>query len=81
MLAPTGALIVMMVYYISRQRQQLFQIFTQSIGVIEVTSVTRSRLNSIIAIDVTRCWGYLGDISGIFLEYLGDIFGISLGYL
>ena len=59
----------------------LLQIFTQSIDSIDVTSVTISRLNSIKAIDVTRCWGYLGDISGIFLEYLGDIFGISLGYL
>ena len=37
-----------------RQRQQLFQIFTQSIDVIDVTSVNLSRLNSIIAIDVTR---------------------------
>ena len=48
----------------------LFQIFTQSIDAIDVTSVTLSRLNSINAIDVTRCW-----------EYLGDIFGVSWGYL
>ena len=54
LLAPTGALVLMMVYYISRQRQ-LFQIFTQSIDAIDVTSVTLSRLNSINAIDVTRC--------------------------
>ena len=36
-------------------RQQLFQIFTQSIDSIDVTSVTLSRLNSINAIDVKRC--------------------------
>ena len=46
-------------------RQQLFQIFTQSLDA--VTSVNLSRLNSINAIDVTR--------------YLGDIFGTSLTYL
>ena len=45
----------------------LFQIFTQSLDAIDVTSVTLSRLNSINAIDVTR--------------YLGDIFGTSLTYL
>ena len=33
----------------------LFQIFTQPIGAIVVTSVTLSRLNSINAFDVTRC--------------------------
>ena len=56
LLAPTGALVVMMVYYIyiSAQRQ-LFQIFTQSMDAIDVTSVTLSRINSINAIDVTRC--------------------------
>ena len=32
-----------------------FQIFTQSIDAIDVTSVTLSRLNSVNAIDVTRC--------------------------
>ena len=53
LLAPTGALVVMMVYYISGQRQ-LFQIFTQSLDTIDVTSVTLSPLNSINAIDVTR---------------------------
>ena len=37
----------------------LFEIFTQSNDAIDVTSVTLSRLNSINAIDVTRCWGYL----------------------
>ena len=50
-----------------RVQRQLFQIFTQSLDAIDVTSVTLSCLNSINAIDVTR--------------YLGDIFGISLGYL
>ena len=40
--------------YIYPQRQ-LFQIFTQSIDAIDVSSVTLSRLNSINAIDVTRC--------------------------
>ena len=37
LLAPTGALVLMMVYYISAQ---LFQIFTQSFDAIDVTSVT-----------------------------------------
>ena len=60
------------------QRQQLFQIFTQSFDAVDVTSVTLSRLNSINAIDVTR---YLGDIFGISLGYLWDIIGLSLGYL
>ena len=62
----------------------LFQIFTQSIDAIGVTSVTLSRLNSINAIDVTRYlghilgifWGYFGDILGIFWGYFGDILGI-----
>ena len=54
LLAPTGALVLMMVYYMSRQRQ-LFQIFTQSIDAIDVTSITLSRLNSINACDVKRC--------------------------
>ena len=62
LLAPTGALVVMMVYYISGSGN-FFQIFTQSIDAIDVTSVTLSRLNSINAIDVTR---YFGDILGIF---------------
>ena len=62
LLAPTGALVMMMVYYISAQRQ-LFQIFTQTIDAIDVTSVTLSRLNSINADDVTR---YFGDILRIF---------------
>ena len=53
---------MMLGYYI---HVQLFQIFTQSIVAIDVTSVTLSRLNSINAIEVPR--------------YLGDIFGISLG--
>ena len=48
LLAPTGALVVMMVYYIYIYPRQLFQIFTQSIDAIDVTSVTPSRLNSII---------------------------------
>ena len=62
--------------YIHAQRQ-VFQIFTQSLDAIDVTSVTLSRLNSINAIDVST---YLEDIFGISLGYLGDIFGISLGY-
>ena len=52
LLAPTGALIVIVVYYISMR--QLFQICTQSSDAIDVTSVTLSRLNSISVIDVTR---------------------------
>ena len=55
LLAPTGALILMMVYYISIHPGHFFQIFTQSIIAIDVTSVTLSCLNSINAIDVTRC--------------------------
>ena len=56
LLASTGALIVMMVYYIYIRSRPLFQIFTQSIDAIDVTSVTLSCLNSINAVDVTRCW-------------------------
>ena len=50
-----------------------------------VTSVTLSRLNSVNAIYVTGCLGYLevgislgyfGDILGIFWGYSGDILGI-----
>ena len=41
--------------YIYPQQQQLFQIFTQSVDAVGVTSVTLSRLNSINVIDVTRC--------------------------
>ena len=37
------------------QQKPLFEIFTQSIDAIDVTSVTLSRLNSINAIHVTRC--------------------------
>ena len=36
-------------------RSPLFQIFAQSIDANDVTSVTLSHLNSINAIDVTRC--------------------------
>ena len=47
LLAPPGALIVMMCYciYIYIYIQPLFQIFTQSSDAIDVTSVTLSRLN------------------------------------
>ena len=54
--APTGALIVIDGLLYIRQRQQLFQIFTQSLDAIDVTSETISHLNSINAIDVTRYW-------------------------
>ena len=54
LLAPTGALIVIVVYYISGAAAT-FQIYPQSINVFDVTSVTLSRLNSINVIDVTRC--------------------------
>ena len=37
--------------YIRQLQQQLFQIFTQSLDAIDVTSVTLSRLNSINVID------------------------------
>ena len=43
-------------WFIIFPQQQLFQIFTQSIGAIYITSVTLGCLNSINAIDVTRCW-------------------------
>ena len=56
----------------------LFQIFTQSIDAIDVTSVTLSRLNIINDIDVTK---YLGDILGISLGYLWNILVVSWGYL
>ena len=65
LLAPTGALVVMMVNYtyVHISINPLFQIFTQSLDAIDVTSVTLSRINSSNATDVTR---YLGDILGIF---------------
>ena len=40
--------------YIQWRQRPLFEIFTQSLDAIDVTSVTLSRLNSINAIDVTR---------------------------
>ena len=54
-LTPTGAQYSddVLVYIYPRQ---LFQIFTQSIDAIGVTSVTLSCSNNINAIDVTRCW-------------------------
>ena len=55
LLAPTGTLIVMMVYYIYIDIRTTFWNFTQSIGAIDVTSVTLSYFNSINAFDVKRC--------------------------
>ena len=50
-----------------------------------VTSVTLGHLSSINAIDVIRCWGYLGTIFGTILglswDYLGTILGLSWDYL
>ena len=43
-LAPAGALIVMIVYYIYIYPRPLFQIFTQSLDAIDVTSVTLKTL-------------------------------------
>ena len=91
LLALTGALIVMMVYYISGSGSgSNFFRFSLSpfINAIHVTSVTLSRLNSINAIDVTRnlrdifgiFWGYYEDILGIFWGYFGDILGIFWEY-
>ena len=51
------------IYIYIYPQHQLFQIFTQSLDAIDVTSVTLKRLNSINADDVTR---YFGDILGIF---------------
>ena len=74
LLAPTGALVLMMVYYIYNFfRFWAFMPFytvtsvtlspLNSFNAIDVTSVTLKRLNSINADDVTR---YFGDILGIF---------------
>ena len=52
LLAPTGALLVTMVYYISAAAAT--SSYFHSIDSIDVTSVNLSRLNSINAIDVTR---------------------------
>ena len=41
--------------YIHPRQQPLFQIFTQSLDAIDVTSVTQGRLNIINAIGVKRC--------------------------
>ena len=69
LLAPSGALIVMMVYYISIN--PLFQILS-----------FQAFIN---AIDVIRCWGYLGTMFGTILglswDYLGTILGLSWDYL
>ena len=54
LLAPTGALVVMMVYYIYIYPRQLFQIFTQSIDTIDVTSVTQSRLGKYSKIKISN---------------------------
>ena len=54
LLAPTGALILMMVRDIS-VAAPAFQIFNQSIGAIDVTSVILGCLNRINAVDVTKC--------------------------
>ena len=51
--------------YIYPQQQPLFQILTQSTDAIDVTSVTLSRLNSINAIDVTRCKFMLIECSNV----------------
>ena len=79
LLAPSGALVLMMVHYISRQ---LFQILS-----------IQAFIN---AIDVIRCWGYLGTIFGTVLglswdylvtilglpwDYLGTVLGLSWDYL
>ena len=53
LLAPTGALVVMMGYYIYIYIQPLFQIFILPIDAIDITRVTLSRLNSLNAIVVT----------------------------
>ena len=45
-----------LVYISGSWQRPLFQIFTQSIDAIDVTSVTQSCLNSINAIYVTRYW-------------------------
>jgi len=63
-------------------RQQLFQIFTQSIDSIGVTRVTLGHFNSINAIDVIRLsleltWDFLGTILGLSWDYLGTILGLS----
>merc|ERR1712192_196068 len=83
LLDPPGALVVMMVYYMYiHPSRPLFQIFTQSIDSINVTSVTLSRLNISNAIDVLGIYlGYLWDIFGISWGYVRDIFGISWEYL
>ena len=76
LLAPTGALIVMMVYYISGGNFFRFWAF---MPFYTVTSVTLSHLNSINAIGdiLEMSWGYLGNILGISRGYLGDILRIS----
>jgi len=63
LLAPTGALVLMMVYYISEAATHFFR-FGAFMPFYTVTSVTLSR--SINAIDVTA---YFGDILGEFLGY------------
>ena len=79
LLAPTGALVVMMVYYISAQRQ-LFQI----LSIQAFLYCYKCHSKSLKQYQCNWChrisWGYFGDILGIFLEYFWDILGIYWGY-
>ena len=64
LLAPTAALVVMMVYYIYIYPRQLFQIFTQSIDTIDVTRVTLSCLGKYSKIKISNFCGYRHEALG-----------------
>ena len=83
LLAPTGALVLMMVHYISAVAT--FSDFEHlCLSILLQVSLYVAFKNSINAIDVIGYlgifWGYFGDIFGIFLEYFWDILGIFLVY-
>ena len=81
-LPPTGALVVMMVYYIYiyiYPQHQLFQIFTQSIDAIDVTSVTlRGGINKkktvFFLLSVKRGRGGLGQSKKKVIRKYSDFF-------
>ena len=85
LLAPTGALVVMMVYYI-----YIYIYLSAAPAFSDFHSVPwcnwcyECHSKSLKQYQCNRChkisWGYFGDISGIFWEYFGDILGIFREY-
>ena len=82
LLAPTGALVLMMVYYTSIyiSIRPLFQI----LNIYAFIYCYKCHSKLLKQYQCNRChrisWGYFWDIFGIFLGYFGDILGIFLVY-